>query len=367
VRDLRRPAATCLAGIVAILAVGCRVQGPVGDKAGGVPGGKAVLRLATVSSQLQERPAIVDFIRRVAALSGGNLRVQVVYNWGTYAPDAEQQIVRAVAADRVDLGVVGSRAFDTMGTQAFEALTAPMLVDSYGLEDAVIRSDLGGQMMAGLDPLHVEGLALLAGGVRKPVAVSKPLLGPADWKGIAFGTYRSDVQEEAVRALGATPVVAFGALRSDLLSTGKLQAYEFNLLNYRINSAWSQARFITANVDLWPQMDVLVANPARLEGLSSQQVDWLREAATEAAGGSAALMDRDAALVGPLCREGTRFGEATAADLRWLRRSFAPVYTTLDRDPLTRSFIQRVQAMKRSLPPSPPLVIPTRCRARSRP
>src|SRR6266487_3090488 len=36
-----------------------------------------------------------------------------------------------------------------------------------------------------------------------------PVASP-DWRGVSFGTLRSQVQEETIRALGATPVVAFG-------------------------------------------------------------------------------------------------------------------------------------------------------------
>lgn len=41
-------------------------------------------------------------------------------------------------------------------------------------------------------------------------------------------------------------------------------------------------------------MDVLLANPARLEALTAEQREWLQEAARDAAAGSAALADTDA-------------------------------------------------------------------------
>src|SRR5690348_13507079 len=126
-RARRRFGVVGLALALGLLAGACGVRGPIGDKAGGVPGGKAVLAMAVASSQLRERPASEYFVRRLAELSGGEVRIDARYQWGSFAPDSEQQIVKAVASGTVDLGVVGSRVFDTMGVDAFQALTAPML------------------------------------------------------------------------------------------------------------------------------------------------------------------------------------------------------------------------------------------------
>ena len=85
--------------------------------------------------------------------------------------------------DEVDLGWVGTRVFDTLGVKSFQALTAPMLVDSYALENAVIESGITEEMMEGLDELGVVGLGVLPDGLRKPIGVTGPILGPADWRG----------------------------------------------------------------------------------------------------------------------------------------------------------------------------------------
>ena len=114
-----------------------------------------------------------------------------------------------MAAGKVDLGWSGARVFDTMDVTSFQALQAPMLIDNYALEHAVITSDIPAQMMDGLKKVGVTGLGTLADGLRKPIAVKQPLLGLADWHGMTFGTYKSQGQAQAIRALGATPMVAF--------------------------------------------------------------------------------------------------------------------------------------------------------------
>ena len=269
---------------VAVAALACSVAAcaaPGGTKAGGASE-PVMLHIATVNSSLGYTPQISYLADRVRELSGGNVRIDHVPRVGNFAPGAEQQVVHGVAAGAFDLGFVGTRVFDTLGVNSFQALTAPMLIDSYPLERAVVGSDIPRQMMAGLDPLRVTGLAVLADGLRKPNAVAHPLLRPRDWSGITFATYKSDGQQQAVRALGARVSNLFGHPLDAALRSGKVAAFEKNLLTDQINQQFNQqaiAPYVTANLNLWPQTLAVIANPARLAKLTPQQRGWLQQAA----------------------------------------------------------------------------------------
>ena len=104
-------------------------------------------------------------------------------------------------------------------------------------------------------------------------------------------------------------------------------------------------------------MDVLLANPARLEALSAEQRGWLEEAARDAAR-SSSLADTDAEALVDSCRAGARFAEASDADLAALEAAFAPTYAKLDQHPETKAFIERIRTLKESTPPDPELAIP---------
>jgi TRAP-type C4-dicarboxylate transport system substrate-binding protein len=351
-----------VASAIAVLATGCSVQGPVGDKAGGAPGAPVVLHMALISSApLREASRL--FVRAVESLSGGDVRIEPIFEWGSFTPSAEQQVVRGVSAGTVDLGIVQTGVFDTMGNDSFRALFAPMLVDSYRLEGEILRSEIAHQMLDGLVKNGVVGLAMLAGSLLKPVGVEKPLLRPDDWRGITFGTLLSEDQIGAIRALGATPRAAYGSFRWRLLSLGELQGYAFGLALYKYNlpQTATLSRYITTNVTLWPWMQVIVANPDRLRTLTPQQLGWLEEAAKEASSRSTALAESERNLMTFLCSQGARFADASSDDLAWLRRAFGPFYARLEQDPQTSSFIARIETLKRSIPPEPPLVIQGRC------
>jgi TRAP-type C4-dicarboxylate transport system substrate-binding protein len=358
-----RLATAALAVIAAVVAGGCGGGGS-GDKAGG-SGEPVVLRMANAYGDLQTAPVIEQFVSQVKERSGGSLRVQVTSRWGDYADDAEQQVVGAVAAGKVDLGWAGARVFDTMGVPSFQALQAPMLIDSYALEQAVVASDLPGQMLQGLDKVGVRGLGVLPDSLRKPVAVRHPVLGVGDWRGITFGTLKSQGQAQAIRSLGATPMEVFRRSRNEALLDGRLQGLEMDLFVYEHGGPVQPAPYVTANVTLWPQMDVLFANPDRLGRLTEQQRGWLQQAAQDAAGRVAALADRDAQSLKNACRSGARFANASPADLAALRGAFASVYASPERDSRTKAFIERIQALKRSTSAEAPLAIPSGCTGRA--
>jgi TRAP-type transport system periplasmic protein len=369
-RITRCRAAAAAAVGVALLAVAC--GGNAGSRTGADPAstGRAlpspvVLRMASTSGGPSDVPLVADFISRVGVLSGGSVQIKLINQWGDYAPSDEAQVVRAVAAGTVDLGWAGSEAFDTVGVPAFRALSAPMLIGSYPLENAVLKSAVPAQMLAGLGRVHVTGLAVLGDGLRHPIAARRPLLAAADWRGLAIGTYHSGVQEQSIRALGAVPVVASGPYRTHDLATGAIQGFELDLQRYVQDVPVASARYVTANVTLWPLFDVLFANPARLASLTGQQRAWLRQAALQAAASSVALLaSGDGEYITQACAMGARFATATVADLTALREAFAPVYRVLDADPQTRALIGQIQQLKESTPPGPALAIPAGCAAR---
>ena len=353
-------AGALLALALVAMAAGCSASAGA-DKAGGQAGGPVVLRMANAT--YAPPPPVAGFIRRVRALSGGSVQIQVINQWGDYAPGNEAQVVHAVAAGRVDLGWAGSEAFDTVGVPGFRALSAPMLIDSYPLENAVLNSSVPARMLAGLSRVHLTGLAVLGDALRHPIAVRRPLLAPADWHGLSIGTYRSGVQEQAIRALGATPVVAFGPYRTHDLASGAIQGFELGMGYVRIVPVAS-ARYVAANVALWPLFDVLFANPARLASLAPQQRAWLQQAADGAARTSVSLVaGQDSSYIRQACALGARFATATRADLAALRRSLAVVYQSLETDPQASGFLRQIQQLKKSTPPGPGLAIPARCAA----
>jgi TRAP-type transport system periplasmic protein len=349
-----------------ILASACSNGTEPGNKAGEV-NQPVVLRMADLNagSDLRGTPEIQYFVQRVSDLSRGKMSVKVVYSVGGLAMNAEQQVVKDVAGGSFDLGFAGTSVFDTLGVPSFQALSAPMLIDSYPLENAVIRSSLSARMMAGLAKLDVTGLAVFGDEMRRPIGVRQPILSLADWRGITFGIYRSKTEEAAVRALGAKPGPGFATARDQALARGALQGFDLNLVYYHQLSKEPAAPYITANVNLWPRTVALFANSGRLGKLSASQRRLLTQAAADAAVHSTGLFQDEDPVARDICQSGGRFADASAADLQALRQRFASVYANLEADPQTKAMIGQITALKRSTPAGPALTIPAGCTGRA--
>lgn len=361
--DMRRRSRLRMLGSVAVaafLTTSCSTGGGTGDKAGGT-GDPVVLRMATTNGNLDFTPSVRYLVDRVNELSEGNLRIEMVYEVGSFQHDAEQQVVRGAAGGEYDLGVVGTQVFDTLGVTSFRALTAPMLVDSYPVQDAVIESGITDRMMQQLTEVDVTGVAVLPGTLRKPVAVEAALVGPKDWRGVTFSTFRSRGQFEAIRALDASPVAVLGDSRDVALREGTLDGFESSLLAYQLNAQQESAPYVTTNVTLWPQTLAVVADPDLDGRLTDEQRDWLRQAADEAASRSSALADTDAQSLEDICAAGARLSEASEAELADLEEAFASVYADFREDPATGEFLDQIQEVKASMPAEPTLNVPADC------
>src|SRR4051812_9532886 len=135
--SFRRPGRLTAASLALVLA-GCGQSHS--DRAGGAVTAKpTVLTLANFLADSEEFNAYLSEVRR---LSHGTIRIEVRDSWRDGQPGLERKLIADVRAGRTDLGAVGSRAFDAEET-SLRALTAPLLVDDYGLQQRVLSSPLG--------------------------------------------------------------------------------------------------------------------------------------------------------------------------------------------------------------------------------
>jgi TRAP-type transport system periplasmic protein len=333
----RAPRTAALAAIVTLAAAGC--GGTSNDKAGGAQKPKpTVLTMANGNGGTGE---LEPFAAAVARLSGGTLRIEFKNAWRDGTADYEIGVIDDVKAGKADLGWAGSRAFDSVGVASFDALHAPLLVDSYPLERAALESPLVGEMLRGLEPLGVVGLGILPGPMRKPLGASR-LVRPEDYAGRTLALQRSQIAQLTLRALGAR-----GA---EIPSAGGIDGYdgvEQQVDAIDSNSYDKVDKYLTANVNLWPRPLVVFMNAKAFDRLSGRQRAALRAAARVALPETlAAEQASEKAGALSLCRRGVRFVTAVTAELAALRRAVQPVYDRLERDAQTKAAINDIQAMR---------------------
>lgn len=369
-----------LAAALALVAVtGCSNSGR---------GSTRTLRLASADpAGIEHDPAVSFFVDRVAKLSNGRLRIAVDERW---APSHERQLLLDVARGDADLGWSHTITFEELGVRSFDALDAPMLVDSYAIERAVLQSPLATQMLTGTRSVGLHGLALLSGPLSRIVGVGQAMRKPEDLDHLGFGVHgvitgKTRIQQPtaalAAHALHAFRVPMFHDFVDALYADpgGGAAAFEDDLDAVFFDRYGGGCRpegpdcgaldpWVTANVVLWPRTGVLVANPSRLQALPANQRAWIQKAASQAADFSTTLGHREEQqLVPDLCAAGVRFATTSQRDLAALRRALRKVYAQLERSPRTRSAIRQIERLRRTTAVDGALTLPSGCRRPGRP
>jgi TRAP-type C4-dicarboxylate transport system substrate-binding protein len=346
--------ATAVLTASALLCAGCAASDS--DKSGGSKHPSVLVMADNDGNGLVGAPAVARFVDRVAALSGGRLTIRVESKW---QGGGEARVIRDVAAGEADLGWSGTRVFDVVGDDAFEPLHAPFLISSYPAQAAVVKDPLAHDLLASLRPLGLTGLALAAGQLRMPAGAAKPLLSPADFKGLRFYSTDSKVQADAIRALGAVPTT--GAQPRPPAATG-LGGLETMWWTYQVNSQVDLTPFVTANAVLWPRTVAIFGNAKRLAALDSRSRGWLTQAAQDASAWSTThAADGVTDAVQQVCTSGARLAEASPQQLAALRKATEPVYAALRAKPDLAKTLSRIEELVAADEPSMPTGVPASC------
>lgn len=342
-----------LAAMFALTA--CQVNGnETRDKAGGV-GPIVTLRLGTVDPQgKSDSPSIEHFAQRVKVRSGGRLRIDVQWDAAPTAPDFEQAIVRMVSGEVLDLGWIGSRAWDTQGVLSLQALQAPFLITDNRLLAEVTQGPMADDMLAGLGGAGVTGLGLFPDRFRHPVGFQTPLVSLRDFKGVKIRVPMSNASDALIRALGAEPAHLSGDAYDTAVHDGTLAGVEASVEL----AANLQGQIVTGNIVFYPRVDTLFMSNTRLSSLTKVQREILRAAAQDtlqfAQSGLPTAEDAQA-----FCDGGGRVVAASKADVDAIVAAAQPVYRKLESDPQTKKLIAGIRRLKDRL--AQPTVVPHPC------
>lgn len=308
-------------------------------------GGRRVLRLANAYATLRDVPEVVLFATGVAEGSAGLIDVRFVNAW-TRATDRREEstVIRDVMRGTVDLGWAGTRVFGALGVRSLDPLQAPFLFADYAAQAAVFSGDLVEEMLAGLEPLGVVGLVVAPGAFRKPLGFSRPLVGAADYEGAVIRTHESNIGEATFRALGATPVMLSAA---EMAATARERVDGMDIHVSAIGG-WNYRGYLTANVNLWPRMTVIVANRRTFDRLGADERQLLRDCAARAGGRAVRALSSQEERDRRARPADASIVQASPDQLSELRERVEPVYAELRRHSETTRFLDAVEALASS-------------------
>jgi TRAP-type C4-dicarboxylate transport system substrate-binding protein len=312
------------------------------DKAGSrQPEEPTVLTMVRTDPTLP--PPIQEFVEAVERLSEDTIRFEYDDDiWREGDPAQEIRLIEDIQAGNIDIGWVGARAFDSLGVTSFQALLAPFLVDNYELQDRVFGAGIPDRMLDDVDQLGLVGIGVLPGPLRKVMGVTHPFTEPSDFAGVVMGTSGGELADDTFTALGATPT----RVPNPATLVG-LDGLDYPITAIYGNRYYDTARYVTANVNLWPRPLAIVMGAETSDALTAEQRQILRSAAADSiAPATAIAVAEDTEAKTGLCGTGMTVVEATGADQTALDRVVEPIYTQLEARDQTKAYLAQIRDLK---------------------
>jgi TRAP-type C4-dicarboxylate transport system substrate-binding protein len=326
------------------------------------------LRLGYVTTPQHPYGITVDaFAKEVSDASGGKITIQTVPGASS---GNDVTLLDDVSGGTIEMGAISTAVWDSKGVNVFQPLQAPFLITSYGLAEAVEGGDIGYGMLDSPDgpaKLGLHGLGILEGGLRKPLGAKKALVSPAAFAGMKIRAPASKVMTDGLKALGAEPVAMPLPDVYQGLKSGAVNGMEANYGLIFTQKYYEVAKYVTADVTLWPFPAAVVINQKVWDGLTSEQQQILTDAGKNIAKNSANIFLNPAPdatnFVAELCKAGMVFAAAGDANRAALAAKAQPAIDALLANDETKDFVTQIQALKDSLgpPPAPP-ALPAGCK-----
>lgn len=328
-----------------ISAAGC---GGSGDKAGGPRSVSLTLQAPDGASDLSD-----VFVREVERRSDGTLKIVVEGEaYSSADPANEARLAAALRTGKAELTLLPSRAWESQGVKTFRALQAPFLVTDDTLLRRIVSGPVSREILRGTDRIGVVGLTLLPDSLRRTLG-RRAFTNLDALRGARIRIVDSATTAAGLRALGAIPVTGYVADQvGPGLTRGRLDGTESSAGSILDNNYQAVAKYLPANVVLFPKTNTIAISRRAFERLSSEQQDALREAAAATLAASLENRSPDAADLERLCQAGVRLARATPAELAALHDAVEPVYEALRRDPATAKILSQIEQLKAAAPHS---------------
>jgi len=163
--------------------------------------GETVIKFShVVAEQTPKGQAATAFAERVNSDLDGEVCVEVYPNTQLYNDD---KVLQAMLLGDVQMAAPSLSKFEQYTLQ-YRIFDLPFLFDDIQAVDRFQLGETGQAMLAAMEDKGLKGLGYWHNGM-KQLSASRPLLEPADAKGLKFRIQESDVLEAQFKALDANP------------------------------------------------------------------------------------------------------------------------------------------------------------------
>jgi len=216
--------------------------------------------------------------RRVAEKSGGQLRIEIYPNQqlGTERQCLELLQIGSLAMTKVSGAVMENFA------PKMQVLSLPYIFRNMEHAHKVFDGIIGRDLLKESERYWLRGLTFFDAGQRSFYTKDRPVNRPSDLKGLKIRVQESASAMELVRLLGGAPTpISWGELYT-ALQQGVVDGAENNPPSFYTSHHYEVCKYYSLD-EHTAVPDILVIGTVAWNNLSSQEQQWLQEAADEAA------------------------------------------------------------------------------------
>jgi len=180
--------------------------------------------------------------RLVTERTGGSHRIRVFHSrqLGEESQTIEQTRVGAIDLNRINVGAIGDAA------PVLNVLASPFLFRSVNHLYKVIDGPIGEEILSAMEPYGFIGMGFYDSGARSLYTARQPVRSLADLRGLRVRVQQSELMENMLKLLGATPVgLPYGQVLT-ALSTNLVDGAENNWPSFVAAGHYKTARYYTA-------------------------------------------------------------------------------------------------------------------------
>lgn len=259
--------------------------------------------------------------------------------------EALQQIMDGV----IECGVAGITNYSNYNT-IIEVYQLPFLINSYDVEWAALQTDEWAAIMDAVEEsmgsVYIYGTVDV--GLRHIATVNTPVTSLADMSGLKIRTASSNVLIEALKKLGASPIVVGYTEVYSSLANGIVDGEDVNYMSAVTQNHYEVTKYFT-EVGMYPYTSFVCFNKDFVDGLPEGYWDFMQECMDKAMETyfTETIVNADAAFRQELEDAGMEIYELS--DLDAWRAAIQPLYdeyTAEGTDSRIIDFINAVEAIK---------------------
>ncbi|RYJ00900.1 MAG: TRAP transporter substrate-binding protein [Acetobacteraceae bacterium] len=284
---------------------------------------KTILRIGWTSGDGAQDPYALgarEFQKALGARVGERIEVQLYPN---RAIGDERPLVDGMRLGTVDMGVI-TNAVIAQVEPAFQVNDMPFLFSSEEQGHRVLDGTVGAQLKQRLEAKGIVPLGYMEGGFRHMINNVRPIVQPADLRGIKFRVLQSPIYIEMYRSLGGNAVPMAWGETFTAVQQGAIDGLEVPLGIIEQNKYFEVTKYLSLTGHIYSMIGLLIAKRS-LDKLSADLKTAVLEAGVEATRAQrAANAAAQAVFRDSLAKNGMQVNEVP--DKAAFRRGVMPMY-----------------------------------------